>query len=375
MLRAVPSTIRMADSRLVALRSAIFVSAIERTFALESVPTLFLFGVGEPFSIPSSLRMRSAAGGLFVTNVYERSSKIVTTAGTTVPVSGAVFSLYSLMNWPMLMPCGPSAVPTGGAAVALPAWIWTFTTALIFFICSTQGLRPCHPIFRQLLHQLFDLEEVELDRRLTAEDRHEDLHLVALGVHLVHDAVEIGERPVGDPDGLALGERDLVLRGVELDLAEDRLDLLVGERRRRGAHADEARDAGRVAHDVPGVVPHLHLDEDVPGIDLALHRVALAVLDLDLLLGGHEDLEDLVAHVHRVDAVLEVRLHLVLVTRVGVDDVPAPVVLLLGGLARRGRGPARPRLRLGPPRRPPPRPRRPPRPAGPGPPLLRPRAL
>src|SRR5260370_37265235 len=167
MLRAVPSTIRIADSRLVALRSAIFVSAIERTFALESVPTLFLFGVGEPFSIPSSLRMRSAAGGLFVTNVYERSSKMVTTAGATVTVSVAVFSLYSLMNWPMLMPCGPSAVPTGGGAVALPAWIWTFTPALIFFICSPQALRPCHPLFRQLLHQLFCLDASELTPPLT----------------------------------------------------------------------------------------------------------------------------------------------------------------------------------------------------------------
>ena len=27
------------------------------------------------------------------------------------------------------MPCGPSAVPTGGAGVAAPAWIWIFTIA------------------------------------------------------------------------------------------------------------------------------------------------------------------------------------------------------------------------------------------------------
>src|SRR5229473_5482443 len=138
----------------------------------------------------------------------------------------------------MLMPCGPSAVPTGGAAVAFPAWICTLTTALIFFAIS-------------LFHQLFDLEEVELDRRLTAEDRHEDLDLVALGVDLVDDAVEVGERTVGDPDGLALRERDLVLRRVELDLPQDRLDLAVRQGRRRSAHADEARDPGRVAHDIP----------------------------------------------------------------------------------------------------------------------------
>ena len=33
----------------------------------------------------------------------------------------------------MLTPCGPSAVPTGGAGVAAPALSWTFTIAAIFF--------------------------------------------------------------------------------------------------------------------------------------------------------------------------------------------------------------------------------------------------
>src|SRR4051812_48500288 len=33
----------------------------------------------------------------------------------------------------MLMPCGPSAVPTGGAGVACPAGIWILTIAANFF--------------------------------------------------------------------------------------------------------------------------------------------------------------------------------------------------------------------------------------------------
>src|SRR4029077_18990814 len=40
----------------------------------------------------------------------------------------------------------------------------------------------------------------------------------------------------------------------------------------------------------------------------------------------HQDLEDLVLHAHRLDAVLEVGLHLVLIPGVGMDHVP-----LLGG--------------------------------------------
>jgi len=45
------------------------------------------------------------------------------------PSSLAVFALKALTKSMMLTPCGPSAVPTGGAGVALPAGIWSFTIA------------------------------------------------------------------------------------------------------------------------------------------------------------------------------------------------------------------------------------------------------
>src|SRR5512147_1221988 len=49
------------------------------------------------------------------------------------PSSFAVFALKFLQKSMMFSPCGPSAVPTGGAGVALPAAICSFTTAWIFF--------------------------------------------------------------------------------------------------------------------------------------------------------------------------------------------------------------------------------------------------
>ena len=45
----------------------------------------------------------------------------------------SVAALYALQKSMMLMPCGPSAVPTGGAGVACPAGIWIFTIAASFF--------------------------------------------------------------------------------------------------------------------------------------------------------------------------------------------------------------------------------------------------
>src|SRR6185369_16713438 len=123
---------------------------------------------------------------------------------------------------------------------------------------------------------------------------------------------------------------------------QDLLDLGLVERHGLAADArdvrpaDEAGDAGRVAHDEPAVRIEDHLDQDVARVHLLLDGVPLALADLDLVLHRHEDLEDLVLHAHRLDAVLEVRLDLVLVARVRVDHVPALVGALGLDIGRDG---------------------------------------
>src|SRR5580704_6821078 len=118
--RAVPSMIRVACSRSCALRTACLTSAISRTCCLEREPTLSRFGFPDPFSTPAAFFNSSEAGGVLVMKLNVRSSNTVIWAGIT-PDMLAVRSLYALQNSMMLSPWGPSAVPTGGAGVALPA--------------------------------------------------------------------------------------------------------------------------------------------------------------------------------------------------------------------------------------------------------------
>ena len=101
----------------------------------------------------------------------------------------------------------------------------------------------------------------------------------------------------------------------------------VGPRQRRGlltltALADESGDARGVADAVPRLVVHPAPDEQVAGEHLALHGLLAAVAELVDLLGGDDHLEDLVLHVHRLDARLEVGRDLLLVARLGVHDEP-----------------------------------------------------
>src|SRR2546421_13099088 len=106
------------------------------------------------------------------------------TTGITSPDWCWVRALNCLQNSMMLMPCCPSAGPTGGAGVALPALHCSFTIAWTGFAIRSSPRRL------DRLH----LEEVELDRRRAPEDAHHHLDLAAVAVHFVHHAREGAER-------------------------------------------------------------------------------------------------------------------------------------------------------------------------------------
>src|SRR5215831_819280 len=111
------------------------------------------------------------------------------------PSSFAVFALKFLQKSMMFTPCGPSAVPTGGAGVALPAAIWSFTIACTFFAIAYLSCpeRAKHEddqldvlrIFVSSRLDLLHLQKVQLDRRGSSEDGHHHLQRVLVEVHLV----------------------------------------------------------------------------------------------------------------------------------------------------------------------------------------------
>src|SRR5579875_2544003 len=187
----------------------------------------------------------------------------------------------------MLTPCCPSAGPTGGAGVAFPAGSCNLTTATTFF------MRPPERLL-DLLH----LGEIQLHGRLPAEDRHQDPDLLLLREDLVHDPGEVHEGPGVDAHRRPLLVGDPELRRLVPELAQDRLHLPILEGERLAPGSDETRDAGRVADDVPGIVVHDHLHQLVPREHLLLGDPPLPVLDLYLVLGGHQDAEDLPLHPH-----------------------------------------------------------------------------
>src|SRR5690242_7435671 len=159
-----------------------------------------------------------------------------------------VLALNALQKSMIATPCGPSAVPTGGAGVALPAGIWIFTTAATLLLAMTI---PFATFLRAAVHdgrdvpwrarrpgsELGDLAELELDGRLPPEDVDQHLQLQLVGVDLHDLAREVGERPLPHPDALARLVLEAGLAGLDDALAvalgrQERVDLTPAERRR-----------------------------------------------------------------------------------------------------------------------------------------------
>src|SRR3954454_16428517 len=126
----------------------------------------------------------------------------------TLPRWFSVAALYALQNSMMLTPCWPSAGPTGGAGLACPAWICSLISPVTFFF-GAMSVRFLFFLGQRCQLDLRDLVEGQFDGCLAAEDGHQHLELLLLGVHLADGGRQRRERAVHDGDRLADGEIDL----------------------------------------------------------------------------------------------------------------------------------------------------------------------
>lgn len=167
-----------------------------------------------------------------------------------------------------------------------------------------------------------DLEEVELDGSLAAEDTDENLDLTLGLVDGADGPKQVGKWPLNDLDGLADREGSLEFGCGLHSEGENSVDFFLGDGGRIIAGADEAGDSLGGADGEPGVVGDDHLHEHIAGEDLLLDGTFLAFADFDLVLGGNEDFVDVVGEAHGLDLGLEGMGGSGLVAGVGVDDVP-----------------------------------------------------
>jgi len=112
-------------------------------------------------------------------------------------------------------------------------------------------------------------------------------------VDVLDQSVERSKGPVANADLLAYLEGNRGFRPLDpfLHLVHDARRLVLADRRRPdAAAAEKPGDLGGVLDQMPSLVAQIHLDQHIAGKKLALRADLGAALDLDDLLGRHQDL-------------------------------------------------------------------------------------
>src|SRR5918994_4207604 len=175
--------------------------------------------------------------------------------------------------------------------------------------------------------QLRYLAKGELDRRLPPEDRDQDLQPRLVHVYLGDHTGEVREWSGDDlyrlPDRVINRSLDLLARRLGcLARTQEALDLGPAQRGRLVAGSHDLGNTRGLADEAPGVIVHVHVHQDVAR-ELALDGGHLfAVFDLDDALGRDADVAEVPLEAERVYTPLHCGADLVLVPRVGVNDVP-----------------------------------------------------
>src|SRR5690554_949215 len=132
-LRAVPATIRIADSTVKAFKSTILSLAIASTCSQVTLATFLRFGSPEPPFTPEISTNWIATGGVLMIKSKDLSLYTVITTGKTLPALSWVRALNCLQNSIIFTPLAPRAGPTGGDGFAAPPLTCNFTNALTSF--------------------------------------------------------------------------------------------------------------------------------------------------------------------------------------------------------------------------------------------------
>src|SRR5260221_12460203 len=256
---------------------------------------------------------------------------MVTRTGKIIPsASFCVLALNCLQKSMMFTPWGPSAVPTGGAGVALPAANSNLMVFCTFFGAMFSlpqnfpgGITP--PLQERLKSaELFDACKIEFNRRGAPENRDGNLEPAVIVVNLFDRAVEIREWAVDDAHLLVAFVNHFrlrtILRGVHA--VDDRVHFGFRKRRRRSGRADKAGDPRRVAHDVPGVFVQIHFHQHVARIRHARSDHFLAAAHFDDVFRGNQHAADFVLQAEGGHTALQAFLDLLLEARIRVNDVP-----------------------------------------------------
>ena len=108
----------------------------------------------------------------------------------------------------------------------------------------------------------------------------------------------------------------------DFDAVYDAVHLLISEGAGHLPRAHETRNSRRGMDQVPSIVVHVHLHQNVAGIKQLGRHHLLALPHFNHVLGGNHDLAKPLRQSRSLDAAPQGLRHFLLETRISVNDVP-----------------------------------------------------
>src|SRR5580704_10757450 len=171
--------------------------------------------------MPAARSSKIDAGGVLRMNVKVRSVYTVTSTGKIIPSGSlAVLALNCLQKSIMFKPCGPSAVPTGGAGVALPAGncnlmvVCTFFGGICYYLKSFSRSDPSLRSGLGKLSKLLDTRKIQFNWSGASENRYRNFETAVIVVDFFDGAIEIREGAIDDANLFVAFVDNLGLRAI-----------------------------------------------------------------------------------------------------------------------------------------------------------------
>src|SRR5690606_11022237 len=171
-----------------------------------------------------------------------------------------------------------------------------------------------------------DLTKLQLYRSRSTEDQDGNLDSTLLVVDFFNHAIKVCKRTFNNANNFTRLEQGLGLRLVRTTLytTQDCLCFALGDRSRLVfGTTNETKNPRGILDKMPRSIVHFHLDQYVPGIELALTLALFPVTHFNDFLGRNQDLTEFVFHSFERNTLFQSAHYVLFEARIRMNDVPA----------------------------------------------------
>ena len=94
------------------------------------------------------------------------------------------------------------------------------------------------------------------------------------------------------------------------------------KRNRIYSRADETGNSGSIAHNIPRIIRHNHIHQDITGINLFFYFHSLAGFYFYFLFNRNNDIKNFIVHPERINTLTQIAKNHIFISSISMNSVP-----------------------------------------------------